>query len=371
MEPKSSLKDLARVFLKLGFTAFGGPAVHIAMMEEEFVRRRGWLDRQKFLDLLGASQLIPGPNSTELAIHIGRERGGWKGLLVAGFCFIGPAVLLTSILAFLYSRYGALPNAQAWIYGIRPAVMAVVMAAVVPLATNSAKSALLIALGVAALALCLHGVPELAVLFGAGAVGALAAEWKGRGVKSDDTNAFAPLLLMPLLTKGGLFLSFLKIGAILYGSGYVLFAFLEDEFVVPGLLTQQQLADAIAVGQFTPGPVFSSATFIGWQLDGPVGAALATLGIFLPSFLFVAAMGPLVERLRSSKIFAGFLDAVNIASVAAISAVVIQMGRESFTDWQAVMIAVVSAAVVLVRPKLNSAWVILGGAVAGRLLAFL
>lgn len=346
-----NLKALARLFLKLGFTAFGGPAAHIAMMQEEVVNRLRWMDHQHFLDLIGATNLIPGPNSTEMAIHIGYERGGWKGLLVAGFCFIGPAVLITGVIAALYRQYGQLPSVKEFIYGIKPAILAIILAAAWPLARRAVKSVTMGVIGLGVFAMTLLGVNEIIALFAAGAMAL------GLFVSRRPTvQSVSPLIL---------FFTFLKIGAILYGSGYVLFAFLDNELVAKGLLTRTQLMDAIAVGQFTPGPVFSSVTFIGWQIGGLQGAVVATIGIFLPSFLFVALLNPMVPWMRRSGAFSAFLDGVNVASVAIILTVGVAFGREVVRDWKSILIAVVSLVVVFGFKRVNSVFVVVGGALLG------
>ena len=365
------LADLARLFTRLGLTAFGGPAAHIAMMQQEVVERRGWMDHQHFLDLIGATNLIPGPNSTEMAIHIGQERAGWKGLLVAGICFILPAVLITGIIAALYQRYGHLPEVTAFIYGIKPAVIAVIAGAVYPLAKKAFKSPALWVIGWLTLAAGLTGWNEIALMFGAGLLAML---YKSTVRPPKTINSIFPwgvFLQAPMMiiaTNARIFFSFLKIGAILYGSGYVLFAFLDSELVSKGLLSRQQLMDAIAVGQFTPGPVFSSVTFIGWQLNGWQGAALATIAVFLPSFVFVALLNPLVPAMRRSKAMAAFLDGVNVASVAIIATICIEFGRGTITDWRTVLIAIAAFIVTFGFRKVNSAWIILGGALMGYLL---
>jgi chromate transporter len=365
-----SLKELGRLFLRLGLTAFGGPAAHIALMQKEVVDKRRWMDHQHFLDLLGATNLIPGPNSTEMAIHIGRERGGGKGLLIAGACFILPAVVITGVIAWLYQRYGHLPQVADIFYGIKPVVIAVIVGAVYPLAKRALKNLPLWIVLATAFALGLWtGESEIAILFGVGIVYAL---WRMAMRSSGMPGIFVPWLFLqtPAATATNLriFLSFLKIGAILYGSGYVLFAFLDSELVAKGLLPRQQLVDAIAVGQFTPGPVFSSVTFIGWQMGGWKGAALATIAVFLPSFVFVAALNPLLPLLRRSAFFSAFLDGVNVASVALIGVVCIQFGQDAITDWRTVLIAVAGFVATFGWRKLNSAWVILGGAVLGWVL---
>ncbi|GAA4317481.1 chromate efflux transporter [Flaviaesturariibacter amylovorans] len=366
------INELARLFGRLGIIAFGGPAAHIALMRAEVVRRRGWIDDTRFLDLVGATNLIPGPNSTELAMHLGQERAGWRGLIVAGCCFILPAVVLTAGIAWAYRRYGALPAVQPFLYGIKPAIIAIILAAVFPLAKASFKSAGHALLGGVALLAALLGTPELAVLFGAGLLGLAAALARRAGTVHQGIGFFLLQALPPSAATVGstsLFFTFLKIGALLYGSGYVLFAFLDEALVTTGMLTRTQLADAIAVGQFTPGPVFSAVTFVGYQVGGWSGAAAATAGVFLPAFLFVALLNPLVKRLRTSKPFAAFLDAVNVASVALIAAVCIDMGRAALTDWRTFLIAIAAAIVTFGFRKINSAWVVLGGTLAGWLLA--
>ena len=385
MAKKKELRELCRLFLRLGLTAFGGPAAHIALMQREVVEKRGWMDHEHFLDLIGATNLIPGPNSTEMAIHIGQERGGWRGLLIAGACFICPAVVITGVIAWLYQRYGQLPQVSAFIYGIKPAVIPVILAAALPLARKALKlegrrlelqgrrpgqipATVLWVIALAALVAGLLGVNEIYVLFGAGLLALL---WSAARRRGDGLRGFIPVLLQVpavVVSNARIFFSFLKIGAILYGSGYVLFAFLDSELVAKGLLSRKVLVDAIAVGQFTPGPVFSSVTFIGWQMGGWKSAALATLAIFLPSFVFVALSHPLVPRMRRSKLFSAFLDGVNAASVAIILTVCIEFGRATITDWRTIAIAVAGAIVVFGFPKVNNALVILGGSVLGYLL---
>ncbi len=375
-ENNKELKEVAKLFLKLGTTAFGGPAAHIAMMRQEVVIKRGWLTEQHFLDLIGATNLIPGPNSTEMAIHIGQERGGWKGLIVAGFCFIMPAVLITGCFAWLYKTYGRLPQVQPFIYGITPAVIAVVLAAIYPLTKKSLQTIELGIVGIVALVLSLLGFSEILILFGAGfvAMGLAAIRLK----KNNAAGVLLPLFATTAFNHGffgsnniRLFLTFLKIGAILYGSGYVLFAFLDSELVAHGIISRQQLIDAIAVGQFTPGPVFSAVTFIGYQVNNVNGAIISTIGIFLPSFIFVALLNPLVRKMRGSKLFTAFLNAVNVASIALIVMVCYQMGRDSLTGWRPVLIALCSALILFKYKSINSAVIILGGSIAGYLLLLL
>ena len=367
------LRELVKLFLKLGVIGFGGPAVHIAMMEEEVVRKRAWMSHQHFLDLVGATNLIPGPNSTEMTMHIGQERAGWKGLIVAGCCFIIPAVLITAFFAWAYQHYGHLPHVQPFIYGVKPAIIAVVVATMIHLGRKALKSVQLAIIGIASAIAVLIGFNEIFVLFGAGLIGILLHLLQAN--KNAVTGIFPFTLLQVMhsadVSSVKVFLIFLKVGAILYGSGYVLFAFLDAELVAKGLLSKQQLIDAIAVGQFTPGPVFSSATFIGWQIGGPAGSLAATVGIFLPSFLFVALLNPIIPKLRSSRIMAAFLDTVNIASVAIILSVVIEMGRESLLDWRTALIAIISFVITFCFKKLNTAFVVVGGALLGYLLSLI
>lgn len=370
----NKLNEVARVFFKLGCIGFGGPAAHIAMMQDEVVTKRKWMSEQHFLDLIGATNLIPGPNSTEMAIHIGHERAGWKGLIVAGLCFILPAVFITGIFACLYKQYGQLPQVEQFIYGIKPAIIAIILAAVYPLLKKSLKTVELGIIGLIALTLSLFQVGEIFVMFGAGIFALLLSAIRTKGFSSGTKSIF-PFTLLQIpnitflsVTNTNLFFIFLKIGAILYGSGYVLFAFIDTELVAKGLLSRQQLIDAIAVGQFTPGPVFSSVTFIGYQIKGVWGAVISTIGIFLPSFLFVALLNPMVKKMRSSKLFASFLDAVNVASVAVIIAICYQMGKDTITDWRTILIAVLSIIISFSFRKINSALIVLGGSLAGYLL---
>jgi chromate transporter len=366
---KTSLKELAKLFTRLGLTAFGGPAAHIAMMQKEVVDKRHWMNHQHFLDLIGATNLIPGPNSTEMAIHLGYERGGWKGLLVAGCCFILPAVLITGVIAWLYKQYGQLPQVQPFIYGIKPAIIAIILAAVFPLAKKALKTLDLWVIGLLALGASLAGANEIYVMFGAGLVVLLLY------MVRRPRKTVVPLLFLDIAffseANMRIFLVFLKIGAILYGSGYVLFAFLDSELVAKGLLSRTQLVDAIAVGQFTPGPVFSSVTFIGWQMNGLPGAVMATVAVFLPSFIFVALLNPFVPRMRRSKLFSSFLDGVNAASVAIIVTVCIVFAREAVTGWRTVVIAVLSLLVTFGFRKVNTAFVVVGSALAGYVMSFI
>ena len=369
-EDEGKLQDLALLFAKLGCVAFGGPAAHIAMMRTEIVRRRRWMDEQEFLDLMGASNLIPGPNSTELAIHIGRVRAGWRGLLVAGTCFILPAFLMVLALAVLYVRYGSTPQAQGLLYGITPVVVAIVAHALWEFLRQAVKGPFLAAVGIGALVLYFLGVGELPLLFG-GALLVLAVRFV-RTRRGEHWALVSPLglplgiLAAPASLAGplGIFVSFLKIGSVLFGSGYVLLAFLRSEFVDPGLLTNQQLLDAVAVGQVTPGPVFTTATFIGYVLAGVPGALLATVGIFLPGFVFVALTGPIIPRLRDSPVLAGLLDGTNVVSLALMAGVTWQLGRASLVEPVPALIALAALAA-LFATEVNTAWLVLGGGSLG------
>lgn len=373
-ERRKRLQELAALFLRLGLTAFGGPAAHIAIMQDEVVERRRWLTPEEFVDLLGATNLIPGPNSTEMAIHIGRQRAGWRGLVTAGVCFIAPAAASTLALAWVYVRFGSVPQAAGILYGVKPVIIAVVVQAIWALGKSALKTKLLIALGVGALVARLFGVDELVVLFGAGAV-MVALRW----LRRPDPPPAALLQVGPVAATLGttaiayspvkLFLVFLKIGAILFGSGYVLLAFLRADLVDRlHWLTERQLVDAVAVGQLTPGPVFSTATFLGYVVGGPSGAAVATIGIFLPSFFLVAASAALLPRLRRSAIASALLDGVNVASLALMTAVTWDLARSSLVDVPALLLAAASA-VLLLRYRINSAWLVLGGAAVGLVLA--
>ena len=342
--------------------AFGGPAAHIAMMRNEVVHRRQWMEEQEFLDLMGATNLVPGPNSTELAIHLGLRRAGWLGLVVAGVCFILPATLLVVAFAWAYVRYGSTPQVEDLLYGITPVVVAIIINALWGLLRTAVKGPFLAVVGIAALALYFLGVSEIPLLFGGALVVLLVQNARQRW--SGGATAFVPLglLVLPSVSAGplGIFLSFLKIGSVLFGSGYVLLAFLRSEFVDPGLLSNQQLIDAVAVGQFTPGPVFTTATFIGYVLDGVPGALLATVGIFLPAFVFVAITSPFIPRLRNSPVLSGILDGVNVVSLALMAGVTWQLGRYAIFDPVSVLIAVVTL-VLLFATKLNPAWLVIGG----------
>jgi chromate transporter len=394
------LRELVLLFLKLGTTAFGGPAAHIAMMEDEVVRRRHWLTRDAFLDLVGATNLIPGPNSTELAIHIGYRQAGWSGLLVAGVCFILPAALIVTAVARAYMRFGQRPEAAALMYGVKPVIIAIIVQALIGLGRTALKTPSLAVVGTVALVLSVLRVHELALLLGAGVV-MIAIAGIGSKSRAGVRPSHPPLVLVPpafvaaagaaslpsaryglltlVLPTGvvaagagvvpfsltSLFLFFLKVGSVLFGSGYVLLAFLRADLVERwGWLTSAQLLDAVAVGQVTPGPLFTTATFIGYVLAGIPGAMVATIGIFLPAFVFVALSGPLIPRIRRSRLAGAFLDGVNVASLALMAFVTYELGRSALVDTLTIGSALI-AAVLLIRWRLNSAWLILGGALLG------
>lgn len=384
------LAEVAKLFLKLGTIGFGGPAAHIAMMEDEVVNRRQWLTREKFLDLVGATNLIPGPNSTEMAIHIGYIYAGWLGLITAGLCFILPAVLLTGSLAWVYVNFGSLPAVAPLLYGIKPAVLAIIIAALWRLAKSAlqpkgatvmkTRQLLIIAIGCAASVFA--GLNEVFAILIGGFLGALWLNLSQNGTNFGwflgypvpllmaQTGANSSAAAQPSVWQLGLV--FLKVGAVLFGSGYVLVAFLEGELVGRGWLTQQQLLEAIAIGQFTPGPVLSTATFIGYIIAGWGGAATATIGIFLPSFGFVAAVNPLIPKLRAWKWTGAFLDAVNACALALMVTATWKLALATFNlqlpvtdiDWLAVGIATV-ATIAALRFRVSSLWLVLGGALVG------
>ena len=364
---------MAALFTKLGVIGFGGPAAHIALMRDEVVQRRHWMDDREFVDWVGATNLIPGPNSTELAIHLGHQRAGWRGLLTAGICFIAPAVIIVSALAYFYEHHGTDPRVVDIRYGVLPVVIAIVAQALVGLTRTAIRDRFSVAVGVAAFAAFLAGVHELVVLATAGAAMVL---WSNRA------RLWRPgrprIVLLPLLaaaevpvTLWRLFLVFLEIGSVLYGSGYVLLAFLESRLVDDlGWLTNQQLLDAVAVGQITPGPVFTTATFVGWQIKGAPGAAIATVGIFLPSFVFVAFLGRIVPWMRQRPSARAFLSGLTVASLGLMAGVLVELVGTALIDVPTVLIALVALALLL-RTGLNSAWLIAGGVAAGLLHAAL
>lgn len=382
------LREVAPPFLKLGLIGFGGPAAHVAMMEEEFVTRRRWVPRQHFLDLVGATNLIPGPNSTEMTMHLGYERAGARGLVTAGACFVLPAVLITGVCAWLYVTYGSLPRVEPFLGGIQPAVLAVIVGAVWKLGRKAVKGWRLGAIGAGVGAAVLAGLGEVWALLAGGLLGML---WLRAAGRSGARVARSLLPIVDLwherpqaaiaavggaaaassaVSLGGLFGFFLKVGAVLYGSGYVLVAFLEGGLVQErGWLSQAELLDAIAIGQLTPGPLLSSATFIGYLLAGVPGALVATLGIVLPSFVFVWALNPLIPRLRASAWAAAFLDSVNVASVALMAAVTLGLGTSALVTWQAWIIAAL-AGISSLRWNIGAPWIVLMGSGLGWALGF-
>ena len=361
------------LFLRLGATSFGGPAAYIAIMQRETVRKRGWLDDQQFLDMMGATNLIPGPSATEMALYLGLERAGWLGYLASGLLFIIPGMIATIALAWGYVKYGSLP-AVGWIlYGVKPVIIAIVIQALWDLGKKGVKGPLTAIVGAAAIASYLLGFNAIAILFAGAAVVLLFQSGKQLWKRTSSLLLFSPLFPLPSLVSTGmvpfkqttLFLTFLKIGAVLFGGGYVLLAFLNSEFVVHlGWLTHQQLLDAIAVGQITPGPISTSATFAGYLMGGWQSALLATLAIFLPSFFFVAVLSRILPRLRKSSWSGAFLDGVNVASLGLMAAVTWQLGRAGIVDWFTIVLAVMSL-VLIFRFKISSTWLILGGALLG------
>jgi chromate transporter len=392
------LREVARVFLTFGFTAFGGPAAHIAMMRRELVQRRHWVSEERFLDLLGLSNVIPGPSSTELAIYLGYERAGWMGLVVAGTTFILPAVLIVLFLAWLYTQLGGLPE-FAWIfYGIKPVIIAIILQALVGLASTAVKTPLLAVMGIVAFAVYLLTNNPILVIFGTGVAVMLLVNgrrwWTQRksmqgsastnpregghgkftllGLGMSQAAGRVPRILLvttalavPTVGLLPIFLTFLKIGMVTYGSGYTLLAFLRSDIVSnTHWITDQQLIDAVAIGQFTPGPVFTTATFIGYLIAGVPGAVAATVGIFLPSFILVALVYPLGTRIRRSPWLSGFLDGVNVAALSLIGGVLILLAKAALVDWFTIAIAAV-ALIILLRFRINSAWLVLGGAIIG------
>jgi chromate transporter len=378
----SRLAEVGRLFLRLGFFSYGGPAVYIAMMRDEVVARRRWVDDAGFLDLLGATNLIPGPNATEMAIHLGRVRAGWRGLVLGGICFIVPAMLITLGFAWAYVEYGSTPEVTWLLYGVTPVIIGVVVQALWALGRTAIRGWLTPAVGVAVVVLYFLGINEIALLFGAAALVMVARNLRrlvGLG------SAWAGLLLpglgaakvaLPLgmtaaattatsVSLSQLFLTFLKIGSILYGSGYVLLAFLRADFVERlGWLTEQQLLDAVAVGQVTPGPVLSTATFVGYVLGSWEGALLATVGVFLPSFVFVTVSGPIIPHLRRSAWAGALLDGVNVAALALMAGVTWQLAQKAIVDPLTAILAALGAALLL-RFSLNSAWLVLLGGLVG------
>ena len=376
MSESQKLKQVAAVFFKLGVFAFGGPAAHIAMMEQEVVTKRAWMTREHYLDLIGATNLIPGPNSTEMTMHCGYQRAGKKGLFVAGISFIFPAVFITAILGYLYVNYGALPEIQPFIKGLQPAVLVIIASAVIKLGKKAIKNWELAMIGILFLAASLVGFDQVILMLCGGLLGMC--YFTMRSKIQQKTYTVVPLFMVFILSQVstklstlGIFLKFLKVGSILYGSGYVLFAYLDTELVSTALLSQKQLIEAIGIGQFTPGPVLSTATFIGYQLGGFWGALSATTGIFLPSFLFVWLLNPLIPKMRKSEVLGYFLDSINVVAVAIMLAVLVTMSKQTLVDWQAAFIALVSGVLIFKFKKVSVMWVLVIGAILGYILAFI
>lgn len=376
-DESSRIPEVIRVFLRLGFTAFGGPAAHIAMMRDEMVERRQWVSPERFVDLLGVANLIPGPSSTELAIYLGYVRAGLPGLFLGGICFIAPAMLIVLVIAWAYVTYGSLPQVGWLFYGIQPVIVAIILQAIWNLSRTILKGNwVYYAAGAVIVALYLLGINILLLLFGAGVLIGLS-RWAARRESARRSVKglipFAPVGLLPAglsiavapVSLGTLFLTFLKFGAVIYGSGYVLLAFVRTDLVQNlGWLTDRQLLDAVTVGQFTPGPLFTSATFIGYLLGGLPGALLATLGIFLPSFFLIFLIHPIASRLRQFALTSALLDGVNIAALGLMTGVLLQLAQNALVDPITVLISITAFAILL-RFKINSVWLILAGAAAG------
>jgi chromate transporter len=372
---QGSLSEVVKLFLRLGATAFGGPAAHIGLMHNEVVTRRKWLTDQEFLDLVGATNLIPGPNSTEMAMHIGYLRAGRLGLILGGLCFLLPAALIVLGLAWVYVKYGSTPQAGWLLYGIKPVVIAIILQALWNLGRKALKNSLLAGVAIAVVGLYFFGINEIALLFFGGLVVMIVTNWSR--FRGHAAAFYLPISAGAAVAAGatsfsmaGLFFNLLKIGAVWYGSGYVLLAFLRADFVERlGWLTDQQLLDAIAIGQVTPGPLLTAATFIGYVLGGVGGAVAATAAICLPSFVFVAISNPLIPKIRKSKIAGSLLDGVNVAALGLMAAVTWQLGRASLVDLPSILLAILALAALL-RFRINSVWLIAGGALAGLLRTF-
>ena len=376
------LKDLAAVFFRLGVVAFGGPAAHVAMMDDEIVKRRQWMSRENLLDLIGVTNLLPGPNSTELAIHIGYERAGWAGLFVAGSCFIFPAMAVVWLLAAVYVQYQTVPQVGWLLYGIKPVIIAIVLKALFKLGKKAAKDRPTTAVGVIAIAAYFAGINEILILLVSGLAVMAIKGWPDRGT---TMGALLLPLSGSLAQTGGaataasshvsvgwasVFLFFLKVGSVLYGSGYVLLAFLQRDLVERHQwITSQQLLDAVAIGQITPGPVLTTATFVGYLVAGHGGAIAGTFGIFLPAFLLVGIVNPWVPKLRRSPFASAFLDGVNAASLGLMGGVTYTLARAAVIDLPTLLIAIASAIAVF-RYKINAVWLVLAGAALGYLVQF-
>ena len=370
ISPPHPLREVALLFLKIGVTAFGGPPAHIAMMEDECVNRRRWLTRERFLDFLGAVNLLPGPNSTEMAIYLGYVRGGWAGLILGGACFIVPSAILVTALAWAYVRFGALPQMNAFLYAVKPVIVAIIARALWRYSVTALRTPVLVAIAIVA-AVVGYFVPHPFALLAAVALVAAALEAMRHPIRDVRAGLFLllpPAAAAPAVGLAPLFFYFLKVGTVLFGSGYVLFAFLRTDLVDRWhWVTNSQLLDAIAIGQVTPGPLSTAATFLGYVLAGPLGALVATIAMFLPAFVYVAISEPLVRALRRSRIAGAALDGVIAGSVALIAVVTLQLGRAAVLDVPTILIFVVSFAV-LTWTRLNSAWLILVAGVIGSLV---
>jgi chromate transporter len=371
-DKRQNLKEVVLLFLKLGFTAFGGPAAHLAIMHDEVVKRRKWINDEQFLDLVGATNLIPGPNSTEMIIHLSFLRAGWPGFFLGGLSFILPAVLMVMGLAWSYQQYGSAPQLTWVLYAVKPVVIAIIIKALWFLGKQAFKNPLTGLAAASVLVLNLLGIDSVILLFAAGLLVMLIKNFKNLKVTPPDLKGFLPVTLtsIPLVVSQAiilptLFLTFLKIGSVLYGGGYVLLAFLRSDFVIRlGWLTEKQLIDAIAVGQVTPGPLFTTATFIGYILAGVPGAIISTVGIFLPSFFFVAISNPYIPKMRQSVWFSTFLNGINAASLGLMAAVTIQLTKAVFIDPTSIMLTIFSLALV-VFTRINTTWVILAAVLFG------
>lgn len=373
IEQRKRLIEIAFMFLKLGITAFGGPATHVAMMDEEIIKKRKWVSSESFLDFYGVTNLLPGPNSTELAIHLGYERGGWLGLIIAGVCFILPAMMIVTALAAVYVSYGSLPEISGIMNGIKPVIIAVILQALLRLGKSALKNRSSIVLFLFTIALSYFGYSEIFLLFLSGIIMMLIVN--RRKLRRSDLSLFIPTTSVSLVayssiminkfSLSSIFLTFFKIGLVLYGSGYVLLAYLESYFVETyGVITTNQLLDAVSVGQFTPGPIFTTATFIGYLLHGVPGAIVATIGIFLPAFLFVGLLNNILPVLRRSSWAAGILDGVNVASLAFMAVVSMKLVAAAIVDLPTAVLAIISIFLVF-KYNINSAWLVLGGGLIG------
>ncbi|WP_459209932.1 chromate efflux transporter [Aquimarina rhabdastrellae] len=361
------LKEVFTLFFKLGCIAFGGPAAHIAMMEDEVVTKRQWMTRQYFLDMIGATNLVPGPNSTQMTMHCGYVRAGWAGLWIGGLAFITPAVFFTLLLAMVYSHYGTVPAIAPFFYGIKPAVIGIICNASYKLGKKAFKTWQLIIIGIIVTGLSLLGIDEFMLIIGSGLLGML---WLMLQQQNKTVVFFTPLLwlLKPISIQSStsIFFYFLKIALILFGSGYVLIAYIDAELVENlGWLTKNQLLDAIAMGQFTPGPVLTTSTFIGYQLNGISGALWASLGMFLPSFFLVGLLVKLIPLLRKSKLLSHFLEAVNAGAVGIMIAVSLKLGYQMIFDWRAIILMLLSIVISFGYKKVSPLWIILGGSIIG------